>query len=109
MLAGLRRPAKGVAKWPKTRPLENNYLPKGVVAWIRRVIYNWRWALLRILALRRGLLLQQRILQRRLAMAVQSESFIARRTESLDAEKIAGLVTKHTETVFGRIDVENIM
>jgi hypothetical protein len=42
-------------------------------------------------------------------MAVQSESFIARRTESLDADKIANLVTRHTETVFGRIDVENIM
>ena len=40
---------------------------------------------------------------------MQSENFIARRTESLDAEKIAHLVTRHTETVFGRIDVENIM
>ena len=44
-----------------------------------------------------------------LAMAVQGESFIARRTESLDAEKIASLVTRHTETVFGRTDVEDIM
>lgn len=42
-------------------------------------------------------------------MAVQSESFIARRTESVDAEKIAQLVTRHTETVFGRVDVENVM
>lgn len=42
-------------------------------------------------------------------MALQSEDFIARRTESLDAEKIAHLVTRHTETVFGRIDVENVM
>ena len=40
---------------------------------------------------------------------MQSESFIARRTESLDAEKIANLVTRNTETVFGRVDVENIM
>ena len=38
-----------------------------------------------------------------------SEGCIARRTDSLDAEKIAHLVTRHTETVFGRVDVENIM
>ena len=40
---------------------------------------------------------------------LQSESFIARRTESSDADKIAKLVTRHTETVFGRVDVERIM
>lgn len=42
-------------------------------------------------------------------MSLQSESFIARRTESIDAEKIAQLVTSHTEAVFGRTDVEHIM
>lgn len=43
-------------------------------------------------------------------MDVQNEeSFIARRTESLDAQKIAELVTKQTESVFGRTDVEDIM
>ena len=41
--------------------------------------------------------------------ATQSENFIARRTESLDADKIAELVTKQTEKVFGRINVESIM
>ena len=38
-----------------------------------------------------------------------SESFIARRTESVDAEKIAELVKRHTETIFGRTDVQDIM
>ena len=41
--------------------------------------------------------------------AAQSENFIARRTESVDADKITQLVTKHTERVFGRINVESIM
>ena len=39
----------------------------------------------------------------------QSESFIARRTESHDAEKIAELITNHTELVFGRTDVQHVM
>lgn len=38
-----------------------------------------------------------------------SESFIARRTESLDAERISELISRHTENVFGRTDVEKIM
>lgn len=38
-----------------------------------------------------------------------SERFIARRTESIDAERISELVSRHTEKVFGRTDVEKIM
>lgn len=38
-----------------------------------------------------------------------SESFVARRTESVDAQGIAKLVKRATESVFGRINVENVM
>ena len=38
-----------------------------------------------------------------------SESFIARRTESVDARSIESLVNKSTEIVFGRVNVEYIM
>ena len=38
-----------------------------------------------------------------------SESFTARRTESVDAPDIAALVKRSTEAVFGRINVEYVM
>ena len=37
------------------------------------------------------------------------ESFSARRTESLDAEGISQLITRHTDALFGRVNVEHLM
>ena len=34
------------------------------------------------------------------------ENFVARRSESLDAEKISEMVSRQTESIFGRTDVE---
>lgn len=39
----------------------------------------------------------------------EEESFIARRTESVDAEGISKLLTRTSETVFGRINVDYLM
>ena len=38
-----------------------------------------------------------------------SESFVVRRSESLDAQGISKLVKRATENVFGRLNVEYIM
>jgi len=38
-----------------------------------------------------------------------SENFIARRSESLDAEKISEMISRQTESIFGRTDVEMVM
>ena len=37
------------------------------------------------------------------------ESFVARRTESVDAEGISKLLNKNSEAVFGRINVDHLM
>ena len=39
----------------------------------------------------------------------ETANFFARRTESVDAAGIAGLVGRQTEAVFGRVNVEYIM
>ena len=39
----------------------------------------------------------------------EEERFIARRTESVDAEGIAKLIRRITEDVFGRINVDHLM
>lgn len=39
----------------------------------------------------------------------ETADFFARRTESVDAAGIAGLVQRQTESVFGRVNVEYIM
>ena len=75
----------------------------------RGLVATLRWASLRITGWVGLVATATDTARRSPAMAVQGENFIARRTESLDADKIASLVTKHTETVFGRVDVENIM
>ena len=37
------------------------------------------------------------------------ESFIARRTESVDAEGVEKLIRRSTEAIFGRINVDHLM
>ena len=37
------------------------------------------------------------------------EPFVARRAESIDCEGILRLLKKHTESVFGRLNVDDIM
>ncbi len=37
------------------------------------------------------------------------EPFVARRTESVDSEGIIQLMKRHTESVFGRINVDDVM
>lgn len=37
------------------------------------------------------------------------ESFVARRTESVDAEGISKLIRRSTEEIFGRINVDHLM
>ena len=39
----------------------------------------------------------------------EEESFIARRTESVDAEGISKLLTRTSEAIFGRINVDHLM
>ena len=39
----------------------------------------------------------------------EDESFIARRTESVDAEGISKLLTRTSEAIFGRINVDHLM
>ena len=39
----------------------------------------------------------------------EEESFIARRTESVDAKGVAKLISRSTEAVFGRINVDHLM
>ncbi len=39
----------------------------------------------------------------------ESESFVVRRTESVDAQSISQLVRRVTENLFGRINVEDVM
>ena len=39
----------------------------------------------------------------------EEERFIARRTESVDAEGIANLINRSTEDIFGRINVDHLM
>ncbi len=38
-----------------------------------------------------------------------TENFIARRSESADAESISSMVARQTENIFGRTDVEMVM
>ena len=38
-----------------------------------------------------------------------SEPFTARRAESLDASGVKKLIKRHTESVFGRVNVDNVM
>lgn len=38
-----------------------------------------------------------------------SENFVARRSETLDAENISEMVSRQTEGIFGRTDVEMVM
>jgi len=40
---------------------------------------------------------------------MDQEKFFSRRTESSDAQGIAKLVTRHTESLFSRVNAENIM
>ncbi len=38
-----------------------------------------------------------------------TENFVARRSESADAESISSMVARQTENIFGRTDVEMVM
>lgn len=38
-----------------------------------------------------------------------SEPFTARRAESLDASGVKRLIKRHTEALFGRLNVDNVM
>lgn len=41
--------------------------------------------------------------------AEEEVSFFARRTESIDAEGVSKLLTRNTEAVFGRINIDHVM
>ena len=45
----------------------------------------------------------------RMTEAEEEVSFFARRTESIDAEGVSKLLTRNTEAVFGRINIDHVM